>query len=908
MKRIILPLLTLLIVVAGTMADTVITRSPRPEITASFEESVEVVSTNLTSRAGEFGVALVSANANHTIFRFIPSEDLDEGNYTFTITARDEAGNTGVTRQGILVNFSFLLSLLEPPEGIASSQVFNITLNSSVPASCRYDYSQDQPFEEYRYRFNITGDSTHKILGYDYGRGNSFFVICNTTFGRITAAQRFAFGLDSSAPVILRLFAVPNPVTQYVNISGVWKLLSTMTVETDEETVCRYNNDTEVPFAEMAHEFNGSYQTRHEAVLDFGNQQRTYAFHVACKNRAQLISSTLPLQIVVNTSLPLSVAFVEFGDTRNTSVRLEAVTNKNAFCSFRNGSDSIIASSPYGIYHTHQVTGLRSGSHTFGINCSRNDERAEDSLTFTVDLTAPVVRVNDTSDDPDNPEKTWRNYSLRVKWDALDNETEISRISYRLEASGGAVVVDWTSSERNGEWIWVDRDHHGHSLNLTNGQTYYFRANATNTVGLMGSGMSNGITIDTSITPPSHPTCTDGRHNNNESDTDCGGPCPGCGIGKDCHTNDDCLSGYCSENDTCAWPHCENNETDEDETDEDCGGDDCDPCENGDNCFEDEDCESGYCDQDDDECAEPACDDGVMNQDETDQDCGGSCDGCGLGEDCDGNDDCESGFCNGQDVCAESSCDDDEQGPGETGIDCGGEACEPCEDGGSCQVHGDCQSRNCVQGVCVSSQDNVDSDHDGMPDWWEIQYGLDPNRDDAQEDPDTDTLSNIVEYQKGYDPHKKDTDGDGIPDNIEAGGGEPEKPSAWSIIILILLIVLVAGAIGYYVYTKYVKKPKRPAYRPQSFVSPPPASQRPSPVGPRQAAPAPQPVNLRQRFQNVIEKRAKMFDAFDRRVERKEGYVPLRPEKRTRPIRNLKKRLDRGSPQAKQRKRATGSR
>jgi len=35
----------------------------------------------------------------------------------------------------------------------------------------------------------------------------------------------------------------------------------------------------------------------------------------------------------------------------------------------------------------------------------------------------------------------------------------------------------------------------------------------------------------------------DERHG--ETDEDCGGPCPGCGLGKNCDENSDCSSGVC---------------------------------------------------------------------------------------------------------------------------------------------------------------------------------------------------------------------------------------------------------------------------------------------------------------------------------------------------------------------------
>ena len=50
----------------------------------------------------------------------------------------------------------------------------------------------------------------------------------------------------------------------------------------------------------------------------------------------------------------------------------------------------------------------------------------------------------------------------------------------------------------------------------------------------------------------------------------------------------------------------------------------------------------------------------------------------------------------------------------------------------------------------------VDSDNDGMPDAWEIKYGLDPNDPtDAVKDCNGDGYTNIEKYINGIDPTKK---------------------------------------------------------------------------------------------------------------------------------------------------------
>jgi len=61
-----------------------------------------------------------------------------------------------------------------------------------------------------------------------------------------------------------------------------------------------------------------------------------------------------------------------------------------------------------------------------------------------------------------------------------------------------------------------------------------------------------------------------------------------------------------------------------------------------------------------------------------------------------------------------------------------------------------------------------DTDSDGMPNWWEINNGLNPgNSNDASGDPDSDLLLNLDEFYASTDPNNWDTDADTVSDKEE---------------------------------------------------------------------------------------------------------------------------------------------
>ncbi len=102
---------------------------------------------------------------------------------------------------------------------------------------------------------------------------------------------------------------------------------------------------------------------------------------------------------------------------------------------------------------------------------------------------------------------------------------------------------------------------------------------------------------------------------------------------------------------------------------------------------------------------------------------------------------------------------------------------------------------NVTWSFTISTQTG-DSDNDGLPDDWEIDYFGDLSQNPSN-DSDGDGLTNVQEYNFGTNPSNEDTDGDGLLDGEDPNPLVPrEEPSGDAdptmyIIVIVIVIVVV---------------------------------------------------------------------------------------------------------------------
>lgn len=248
-------------------------------------------------------------------------------------------------------------------------------------------------------------------------------------------------------------------------------------------------------------------------------------------------------------------------------------------------------------------------------------------------------------------------------------------------------------------------------------------------------------------------------------------------------------------------------------------------------CTDNSDCGSRFCS--DGKCAVPTCDDNVRNQGETSIDCGGPCSKCPNDAQCNLPSDCDSNFCLYGFCKLPGMCEDGKLSPGEAAVDCGGVCTTKCSEGKNCDATEDCEEGlQCVSSICKKCEDNdkncnnipddeEDTDNDGMPDAWEIQYGLDPNNpEDANSDLDEDGLTNYEEYSvknsvygQSTNPNLADTDNDSYSDKRELDKDtNPVDPADFprtklgTIILTIVGIIVLISGFGYLAYSAVTKR------------------------------------------------------------------------------------------------------
>lgn len=778
------------------IASAEIVEKPRPIITITFDEPVLFAEAMLEKFNGYSGdgnyieLENISDDPENKVLKYRPYQNLENQNeYVFTITATDAGGQRGEPQQKYFyVEIPALkISYYNPRLGVSPTENFDFVITTDREANeCRYSVKLpgESGYKVYRDMSNIFVTSTnrmmHTLAGIKMKQGDApvtYFVSCKDDYGIINEPPKvFNLSVDMTNPVISSTAAEPDEIIFYSVDHEKGRILKTdLVVQTDDESICKASETANNYNAmeKFFEKFNASNKDAFAAeskrnLTDYADgtggvfEQKKYTFNIACENLAGLVSNISDVSFLVNLSKALRITGIrpmQEIKTEQYDVGFIVDTNKASTCNYGSNASRMIY--PFEGSETEHVVDansnevtLRKGTNKIYVICIYLYESAETTITIIVDDSEPEMEyVNVTDSKGDYTEEQWQLDTIRIAALAIDAESGISEYLFAvMDAETEKIVSDWKSYSKGSATI--------SGLKLEDKASYIVIAKAKNGVGKQSDIMeSEPLYVDITTKPKEASKCSNTFKDSEigETDVDCGGElCKPCSEGESCIFSMDCEDGFVCLGDICV-----------DENALPCGADKDERCDTGKGCKINNDCKSDFCSNG--TCDLPGCFDGLRNGKETALDCGGgACDPCGKGMSCLSDSDCITDKCSGD----------------EDKMLCAGKAL-----GESCASNAECESDICDHIIlqCV-----VDSDSDGMPDWWEKEYFGDEYSAIADEDTDADGYTNLQEYNDKTDPvdpksHKKvpcsadsdcdegfmcdiyescakDTDGDKLPD------------------------------------------------------------------------------------------------------------------------------------------------
>ncbi len=799
MKKITILLLCIVCSVFVYAASTLlIVDTVKPDIDATFNETVTLLNFNLIYSATSESIELNNRTTDNKTFIFTPKKSLMNGFYSFVVNAKDKIGNEKVFTKNLVIDVKETeIYFIRPLHGVGQTQEFDIFIGTTRTASCKWSFF-DSPYELMS-AFTKSANTEHLIEKFmatnNVDRQEEAALVpihvkCIDEFGFNITKQLFT-GYDTSAPVIKRKTAIENPVVSYYP-----QPQSTIMLETDDNSICYVDkiNDNDVPNIIFDNQNRLNFRSyiplsRYTVSYDPPDTRsnRQYKYQVFCENWAG--GRTFDeITITVALQEKLTITVLSPQDFIRGELVYHIKTNKPASCDVvldgKLPAQGICPFCRQDFTLSHGT--ISEGSHIAKFSCrggfAATTETAEVTKTFVVDITPPSQPVvNATACKAD---------TINLAFSANDTQSGILGFNYSITGTNVSVNWTFTSSAKTDQ----------KNLKMVLREAYSVQAYAINKAGAPSTTSgSTTFTFNPNITiacqEKNAPIITF-----NVSDFGAAKQ-----VAINCFDESGCVSSSIkyglSANKTCT-PSITAAEAILEKPQYICaeaediyqnkgskvqlidfkvvgGG------EIGDPCTSNAQCEDNYCANN--KCATSSCTDNIKNGFETDIDCGGfACGACAINQTCTKNSDCKTNSCTIAGVCEQTSCTDKIKNGLETDIDCGGTDCNKCPDGNACEAGTDCKSGSCQFFSCVVGEKTFED--------WATENGIDPTDKDG--DADGDGLSNYNEFLKGTNPNNKDTDEDGFSDGAEVKAEtDPLDAKDFPVSLFPRYLLLLLGAV-----------------------------------------------------------------------------------------------------------------
>lgn len=320
--------------------------------------------------------------------------------------------------------------------GVSNKPKFDWQFTTKVPTSeCRFDFSENFAYENVPGFKVLTpvaggGQSRYIFPNFPEGAGVSayagsgsvkkVYVKCRNYEGELGPEEKMNLEFDPTAPEIKAAYAEPALLTEGNAVA--------LFVETDDKTLCRYSDAGHTEYRLMNYAFPGEEEKildeEHRAEFNVGGFTglvKNYELNTVCRNGAADYSELKKISFVVDyTQLGGISSLWPEGDYFTVKeITGNIQTTKEAVCEYKqppqqpqqpSGNATGNANASAGSFVPLQVTGGRShaqslsssvsplaeGFHRIPVRCTMGDHVVENTFTFTIDMSSPVISsVND---------------------------------------------------------------------------------------------------------------------------------------------------------------------------------------------------------------------------------------------------------------------------------------------------------------------------------------------------------------------------------------------------------------------------------------------------------------------------------------------------------------------------------
>ncbi len=303
--------------------------------------------------------------------------NLPEGPNQIKVHAVDYAGNhlfDAATFNIFTAAPSILLK--SPSYGVSATPNFNLVVETSNPATCRFWFNAETPAipapatYELLEAFTTTGalshskESINRISADKEKQPYQLTVKCQSKYGPIF--KEFQIMFDTTLPKIINAGAYPNPVIQLPYETH-------LKVTTTPLTFCKYDREQK-SFAQMPGTFPGYAkigQTNHQQLLTLENLGN-YTYYISCITLAELGPATEKVTFSVRAGVAFNITSKTPGYTETTTIPLSLETNKDALCYYSITSGTIgnlIGDGTGAVSHSTSAIG-NTGKNQYFITCT----------------------------------------------------------------------------------------------------------------------------------------------------------------------------------------------------------------------------------------------------------------------------------------------------------------------------------------------------------------------------------------------------------------------------------------------------------------------------------------------------------------------------------------------------------